>query len=107
MKLKPLTVSDIAALAACYRDIESATNAGNDATMMAIALGNLAVALDRINLGKRPKPFSAMTLPEFMRSVAKIVPDIIDANRAQLADFAPAAADFAEAMSSLDLATQP
>lgn len=105
MKLKPMTVADIAALAACYRDIDAAAKAGNDGPMMAVAFGQLAGVLDRINLGKRPKAFSDMTLPEFLRAVARVVPDIIAANQAQFADFDAAAADFAEALSSLDVAT--
>lgn len=105
MKLKPLTVADIAALAACYREIDAASKAGNDGPMMAVAFGHLAGVLDRINLGKRPKAFSDMTLPEFLRAVARVVPDIIAANQAQFADFDAAAADFAEALSSLDVAT--
>ena len=105
MKLKPLTVADIAALAACYRDIDAAAKAGNDGPMMAVAFGQLAGVLDRINLGKRPKAFSDMTLPEFLRAVARVVPDIIAANQAQFADFDASAADFAEALSSLDVAT--
>ena len=76
MKLKPLTVADIAALAACYREIDAASKAGNDCPMMAVAFGHLAGVLDRINLGKRPKAFSDMTLPEFLRAVARVVPDI-------------------------------
>lgn len=105
MKLKPLTVADIAALAACYRDIDAAAKAGNDGPMMAVAFGHLAGVLDRINLGKHPKAFSDMTLPEFLRAVARVVPDIIAANQAQFADFDASAADFAEALSSLDVAT--
>lgn len=105
MKLKPLTVSDIAALAACYREILAATAAGNDGAMMAVAFGQLASVLDRINLGKRPKAFSDLTLPEFLRAVARVVPDIIEANRSQFEDFDAAAADFAEALSALDVAT--
>lgn len=106
MKLKPLTVSDIAALAACYREIDAASKAGNDGPMMAVAFGKLAAALDRINLGKRPKAFSDMTLPEFLRSVARVVPDIIAANQSQFLEFESAAADFAEALSSLDVAAK-
>ena len=105
MKLKPMTVADIAALAACYRDIDAAAKAGNDGPMMAVAFGHLAGVLDRINLGKHPKAFSDMTLPEFLRAVARVVPDIIAANQAQFADFDASAADFAEALSSLDVAT--
>ena len=105
MKLKPLTVADIAAPAACYRDIDAASKAGNDGPMMAVAFGHLAGVLDCINLGKHPKAFSDMTLPEFLRAVARVVPDIIAANQAQFADFDAAAADFAEALSSLDVAT--
>ncbi len=104
MKLKPLTVADIAALAACYREIESASSNGNNGPMMAVAFGQLAGVLDRINLGKRHKAFSAMTLPEFLREVAAVVPHIIAANREQFTDFEAAAADFAEALSSLDVA---
>ena len=69
MKLKPMTVADIAALAACYREIDAAAKANNDGPMMAVAFGQLAGVLDRINLGKRPKAFSDMTLPEFLRAV--------------------------------------
>ena len=89
MKLKPLTVADIAALAACYREIDAASKAGNDGPMMAglaVDLGPSALLLCR--------PQDDDSTP----------PDIIAANQAQFADFDAAAADFAEALSSLDMA---